>query len=285
MSVSPVIALAQGDHCAPRADCALVAALGGAKIFDEAPQRAGAALRALRAKHRRATGRARCHAGAEQIIVLSVVSVQRGLARRSTLAEQHRGAARRGAADARGHHAHRPALSLHGDAARAATAASRASTLRFRATTEQLINGSPRWPPRKARTSSEDQRRERRASSPSPVCARERLALNADTVDVTDAEFAGRWRELLAGAGVERASVPGTGIFKDSTSDALLRQAVLRRSDARLADRHSAFRQSSRGLFQIVSLDYRGEHASGNHLRHRARIRRARSTSQRYEAR
>ncbi len=47
-----------------------------------------------------------------------------------------------------------------------------------------------------------------------------RLALNADAVDVTDAELVGRWRELLAGAGVRRASVSGTGIFKDQASDA-----------------------------------------------------------------
>ncbi|MBN7809123.1 phage major tail protein, TP901-1 family, partial [Agrobacterium rosae] len=30
-----------------------------------------------------------------------------------------------------------------------------------------------------------------------------RLAFNAESVDVTDAESAGRWRELLAGAGIQ----------------------------------------------------------------------------------
>ena len=44
----------------------------------------------------------------------------------------------------------------------------------------------------------------------------QRLALNADAVDITHAESAGRWRELLAGAGVRRASIAGTGIFKDA---------------------------------------------------------------------
>ena len=48
----------------------------------------------------------------------------------------------------------------------------------------------------------------------------QRLALNADAVDVTHAESAGRWRELLAGAGVRRASVAGAGVFKDAASDA-----------------------------------------------------------------
>src|SRR5690606_28175842 len=52
-----------------------------------------------------------------------------------------------------------------------------------------------------------------------------RLSFNAETVDVTDAESAGRWRELLGGAGVQRASLTGAGIFKDQASDALVRAA------------------------------------------------------------
>ena len=42
---------------------------------------------------------------------------------------------------------------------------------------------------------------------------------------MTDAESAGRWRELLGGAGVQRASLTGAGIFKDQASDALVRTA------------------------------------------------------------
>jgi|SRR6185437_5534299 TP901-1 family phage major tail protein len=52
-----------------------------------------------------------------------------------------------------------------------------------------------------------------------------RLAFNAETVDITHAESANRWRELLDGAGIKRASVSGRGLFKDATSDALMRQA------------------------------------------------------------
>ncbi|HEY5278217.1 MAG TPA: phage major tail protein, TP901-1 family, partial [Pseudolabrys sp.] len=36
-----------------------------------------------------------------------------------------------------------------------------------------------------------------------------RLAFNAETVDVTNAESSNRWRELLDGAGVKRASLTG----------------------------------------------------------------------------
>src|SRR5690606_18318046 len=50
-----------------------------------------------------------------------------------------------------------------------------------------------------------------------------RIAFNAETVEITDAESAGRWRELLDGAGVKRAAVSGSGIFKDQASDATVR--------------------------------------------------------------
>ncbi|WP_036282768.1 phage major tail protein, TP901-1 family [Methylocystis sp. ATCC 49242] len=88
-----------------------------------------------------------------------------------------------------------------------------------------------------------------------------RIALNADTVYVTDAESNGRWRELLGGAGVRRASVSGTGVFKDQASDAMLRQAFF---DGSLRDWEivvPGFGVLS-GPFQISNLDYRGEHAA-----------------------
>src|SRR3954469_11689491 len=50
------------------------------------------------------------------------------------------------------------------------------------------------------------------------------LAFNAETVDVTNAESVGRWRELLAGAGMRRAALTGAGVFKDAASDALMRE-------------------------------------------------------------
>ena len=88
-----------------------------------------------------------------------------------------------------------------------------------------------------------------------------RLALNADTVDATDSESAGRWRELLAGAGVRRASLSGTGIFKDQASDALLRQVFF---DGLIRDWQIIVPDFGviAGPFQIANLDYRGEYAS-----------------------
>jgi TP901-1 family phage major tail protein len=89
----------------------------------------------------------------------------------------------------------------------------------------------------------------------------QRFALNADPVDVTNQESAGRWRELLAGAGVRRASVAGSGVFKDGTSDALIRQTffdgVIRNWQI-VAPSFGIIQ----GAFQISSLDYRGEHSA-----------------------
>ncbi len=88
----------------------------------------------------------------------------------------------------------------------------------------------------------------------------QRFALNADPVDVTNQESAGRWRELLAGAGVRRASVAGSGVFKDGASDALMRQTFfdgLIRNWQIVAPSFGVIQ----GAFQISSLDYRGEHS------------------------
>ncbi len=52
------------------------------------------------------------------------------------------------------------------------------------------------------------------------------LAFNAEAVDITHQESAGQWRELLAGAGVKSARVTGSGIFKDATSDEIVRGYV-----------------------------------------------------------
>ena len=85
------------------------------------------------------------------------------------------------------------------------------------------------------------------------------LAFNAQTVDVTHAESAGRWRELLAGAGVRRASVSGSGLFKDAASDALVRQtffdAVVRACQIVIPDFGTV-----EGPFQISTLEFSGAH-------------------------
>lgn len=86
-----------------------------------------------------------------------------------------------------------------------------------------------------------------------------RLAFNSETVDVTDADSAGRWRELLAGAGVQRASLSGAGIFKDAQSDELIRTGFFAGTIAvwQLAIPNFGVVE---GPFQITALEYTGNH-------------------------
>lgn len=87
------------------------------------------------------------------------------------------------------------------------------------------------------------------------------IAFNAEAVDVTHSESAGRWRELLAGAGVRRASITGAGIFKDQASDATVREVffdgLIREWQVIVPDFGTI-----RGPFQVTSLEYRGDHAT-----------------------
>lgn len=86
-----------------------------------------------------------------------------------------------------------------------------------------------------------------------------RLAFNSEAVDVTDADSAGRWRELLAGSGMQRASLGGSGIFKDAASDARMRTAFF---NGEIIDWQLVIPDfgTVEGPFQITALEYSGNH-------------------------
>ena len=86
-----------------------------------------------------------------------------------------------------------------------------------------------------------------------------RIAFNAETVDITHADSAGRWRELLAGSGVQRASVSGSGIFKDAASDEALRAVFFAGSIASMQLVIPDFGAVT-GDFQVTALEYAGNH-------------------------
>lgn len=85
------------------------------------------------------------------------------------------------------------------------------------------------------------------------------IAFNAEAVDVTHSKSAGRWRELLAGAGVRRAGITGTGVFKDEASDARVRAVFFSGEIVAYQILVPDF-GTIEGPFQIASLEYRGEH-------------------------
>jgi TP901-1 family phage major tail protein len=86
-----------------------------------------------------------------------------------------------------------------------------------------------------------------------------RLAFNAETVDITTAESSNRWRELLDGAGVKRASVSGRGLFKDAATDAAMRQTFFDGSVLQYQIVIPDF-GTVQGPFQLANLEIAGEH-------------------------
>jgi TP901-1 family phage major tail protein len=86
-----------------------------------------------------------------------------------------------------------------------------------------------------------------------------RLAFNAETVDITHAESANRWRELLDGAGVKRALVSGRGLFKDAATDAAMRQTFF---DGTVLSYQIVIPDfgTVEGPFQLTNLEFAGEH-------------------------
>ena len=84
-----------------------------------------------------------------------------------------------------------------------------------------------------------------------------RVSFNSESVDVTSLESQGGWRELLGGAGVRSASVSGSGVFVDSSTDDRARQIFF-------AGTVEAFQVIIpdfgivEGPFQITSIEYAG---------------------------
>lgn len=85
------------------------------------------------------------------------------------------------------------------------------------------------------------------------------LSLNAKTIDATDSDSTGRWRELLAGAGVKSVAVSGAGIFRDAASDAQVRTSFFDQSARTWRLVIPDFGQLE-GPFLVAALEYAGDH-------------------------
>ena len=86
-----------------------------------------------------------------------------------------------------------------------------------------------------------------------------RISFGAEAVDVTDQESAGQWRELLDGAGVRRANLAGSGIFKDASSDTVVRTAFF---NGAVRDWQVVVPDfgTVEGPFMVTALEYGGNH-------------------------
>ena len=84
------------------------------------------------------------------------------------------------------------------------------------------------------------------------------LAFNSAMVDVTNADSAGNWRELMAD-GVKSASLSGSGVFKDAASDASIRAAFFHGAAPNWQVVIPSFGTVT-GPFKITALQYDGPH-------------------------
>ena len=85
------------------------------------------------------------------------------------------------------------------------------------------------------------------------------ISLTAGLVEATTAQSPNGWREVIAGAGVKRAEVAGSGVFKDAMSDALMRAAYFA-GDASTFELGIPGFGTLTGPFLISELTYGGEH-------------------------
>ncbi len=86
-----------------------------------------------------------------------------------------------------------------------------------------------------------------------------RVSFNAESVDVTSLESQGGWRELLGGAGLRSASISGSGVFKDQSTDARTRQLFFDGETPQFQVIIPDFGVVE-GAFQITALEYAGTH-------------------------
>ena len=86
-----------------------------------------------------------------------------------------------------------------------------------------------------------------------------RLSFNQESVDVTSLESQGGWRELIGGAGVKSASISGSGVFKDMSTDERARQIFF---DGETPDFQVIIPDFGivEGPFLITSIEYAGSH-------------------------
>ena len=85
-----------------------------------------------------------------------------------------------------------------------------------------------------------------------------RLSFNAESVDVTTLASDG-WRELLGGAGVKAASISGSGVFRDESTDERARQIFF---DGETPEFQVIIPDFGivEGPFQVTSIEYAGSH-------------------------
>ena len=86
------------------------------------------------------------------------------------------------------------------------------------------------------------------------------LKLNSQSVDITQSDSEGGWREILPGAGVKTAQISGSGIFQDAATDGLMRAAFFNQDTPDFQIIIPNFGQIE-GRFLIADMSYRGTYS------------------------
>lgn len=84
------------------------------------------------------------------------------------------------------------------------------------------------------------------------------IAINNELVDITNKDDSG-WRKGLEQGGVKSVTLSGSGVFTDSSTEGLIRTAMLAGSHElmKIIDEDN---DEFAGTFQITSLEYAGEY-------------------------
>ncbi len=85
------------------------------------------------------------------------------------------------------------------------------------------------------------------------------IAFNAQPIDVTNAGSAGRWREFLGNSGIRSARIRGEGVFRDESSDELIREIFFNGGQEEWQLVLPNFGTLS-GNFSLTILNYAGAH-------------------------
>lgn len=85
------------------------------------------------------------------------------------------------------------------------------------------------------------------------------ISLSENLVDITDSCSVGQFRELLQGAGTKQATITGSGIFKDTAGEELVRSNWFNSSQSNYQFVIPDF-GTMEGAFLVTSIEYGGDH-------------------------
>ena len=85
------------------------------------------------------------------------------------------------------------------------------------------------------------------------------VSISTDSTETTNSDSAGKWRQMLAGAGIKRMSISGRGVFDSSAAEKAVKATIfsgLIKTWQVIIPGDGTYQ----GLFQVTQVDLSGEH-------------------------